>query len=85
MTISDSETHCRGLQWRAAIRSGGVTILVSLRTLGRVEVVDKHQWLTVVYALLTVEARKRYGGLAMCARAGRRRSTMDTGASPHRR
>ena len=82
--VRDSKAHYRGLQWRAAIRSGGVTILVSLHTLGRVEVVDKHQWLTVVYALLTVEAGERYDGLAKCDRVRRRHSAMDTGASPHR-
>ena len=76
----DSEAHCRGLQRRAAIRGGGATVPTILRTLGRVEVVDKHQWLTVVYALLTVEAGEHYNGLATCDRARRRRSKVDTDA-----
>ena len=32
--------------------------------------VDKHQWLTVVYALLTVEVGERYDGLATCEPPG---------------
>ena len=81
----DSEAHCRGLQRRAAIRGGGVTIIMNLRMLGRVEVVDKHQWLTVVHAPLTIEAGDHCGGLAACTRARQRRPKPDTDASPRRR
>ena len=85
MAVRNSEAHYRGLQRRAAIRGGGVTVLTILRMFSRVEVADKHQWLTVVYALLTVEAGERCNGLAMCDRARRRRrSMMDIGVSPHR-
>ena len=70
--------HCREWQQRVANCGGGTPISMNLRTLNRVEVVDKHQWLTVVYALLTVEAGEHYDGLATCDRARRQRSTMDT-------
>ena len=56
MTISDSEAHGHELQRRAAIHDGGAPVPTNLCTLSRAEVADKHQWLTVVHALLTVEA-----------------------------
>ena len=79
--VRDSKAHCRGLQRRAAIRGNGATVLENLRTLGGVEVVDKHQWFIVVHAQLTVEAGERCGGLATCARTTRRRSKRGTIAS----
>ena len=42
------------LQRPAAIRGDGTTALASLHMLGRVEVADNHQWLTMVYTLLMV-------------------------------
>ena len=81
--VRDSEAHCHGLQRRAAIRGSDVIVPANLRTLGGVEVADKHQWLTVVHAPLTVEAGERCSGLATCARTARRRSERGTDASPH--
>jgi len=46
---------------------------------------EKHQLLTVVYALLTVEAGERSDGLVTCEPPGRRCSGMDTHASPRLR
>ena len=66
VAVGYSEAHYRGLQRRAAICGDGVTVLTNLCTLGKVEVVDKHKWLTVVHAPLMVEAGERCDGLATC-------------------
>ena len=57
----------------AGCSGDGATVLMNLRTLDRVEVADKHKWLTVVHTPLTVEAGERCGGLATCARTARHR------------
>ena len=85
VAVSESEAHCRELQRRVAIRGGGVPVPTNLRMLDRLEVADKHQWLTVVHAPLTVEAGERCSGLATCARTARRRSERGTDASTLRR
>ena len=59
----------------------GAAVPTNLRTLDRVEVANKHKWLTVVHAPLTVEAGERCGGLATCARTARRHSERGTDAS----
>ena len=63
----NSAAQCHERQRRVANCGGGASVPTNLRTLNRVEVVDKHQWLTVVHAPLMVEAGEHCGGLAKSA------------------
>jgi hypothetical protein len=45
----------------------------NLHALRRVEMVDKYQWVTLVYAVATVEAEEYRGGLPTHDRIARRR------------
>ena len=55
MVVGNSAAYYRERERRAASHDGGVPVPTNLHTLGRVEVAEKHQLLTVVHAPMTVE------------------------------
>ena len=65
--VRDSKVPYSGLQRREGICGGGVTVPMSLRPHRKVEMVEKHQWFTVVHAPLTVEAGQHCGGAPSAA------------------
>jgi hypothetical protein len=81
VAVEASEAHWCRLQQRAALHNGGAGVLTSLSSKRAVEMACEHPRLTLVLAVLMVEAEGGGKRFAMCDRAARRRSATDTTVS----
>lgn len=63
--------------------SGSETVPSNLRAHEEINVAEKLQEITVLYAMAIVKAGEVRGDLATCTSSGQRRSKANTGVSPH--